>query len=392
MKTTIYVATHKEYTVQRVPGYVPVQVGAAINEKLPYAGDDTGDNISNKNPYYSELTAMYWAWKNDTDSDIIGTAHYRRYLLDSDKTILSVDRIESILKDYDVIATELNDVGGDGTVLSQYGSLHHGDDLLTVRKILEEKYPDYVEAFDEVMNGDRTHICNILIAKRELFDRYCTWLFGVLSEAEKLIDPSGYDNYNKRVFALMAERLQTVYFRAKALSVCEMMAGCTEEKTETRETREHAESLISRHEYDELLPFLQRAYNDRPDMFLWTSDITGRLSNLLLLGEIYNAEVGAGAKSGCFEGGNLAGELYALLDKLKEIAGADMPDANAIAGVVLEYDLSPVFLMMTVLSDRPQEYLLQAYTGLAESFASMGDNVRTALYAQLAIQFIGNNT
>ena len=41
--------------------------------------DDEGDNISQKNKTYCELTAQYWAWKNE-DADYYGFFHYRRYL------------------------------------------------------------------------------------------------------------------------------------------------------------------------------------------------------------------------------------------------------------------------------------------------------------------------
>ena len=40
--------------------------------------DDEGDNISNKNKTYCELTAQYWAWKN-MEADYYGFFHYRRY-------------------------------------------------------------------------------------------------------------------------------------------------------------------------------------------------------------------------------------------------------------------------------------------------------------------------
>ena len=48
----------------------PIQVGAALaGKKLPgIRHDDEGDNISDKNKSYCELTAQYWAWKNEEAS------------------------------------------------------------------------------------------------------------------------------------------------------------------------------------------------------------------------------------------------------------------------------------------------------------------------------------
>ena len=69
---------------QRVPAHPllhPVQVGAALaQDHFPgFAHDDAGENISQKNRSYCELTAHYWAWKN-VEADCYGFSHYRRYL------------------------------------------------------------------------------------------------------------------------------------------------------------------------------------------------------------------------------------------------------------------------------------------------------------------------
>ena len=81
-KIKILVACHKPCDVISNDVYMPIHVGRAVSkykdEMAHMTGDDTGDNISEKNPYYSELTALYWAWKNLRDVEYIGLCHYRR--------------------------------------------------------------------------------------------------------------------------------------------------------------------------------------------------------------------------------------------------------------------------------------------------------------------------
>ena len=74
----VIVATHKKYSFPNDKMYMPIQVGAKLNEDLGYQKDSIGYNISEKNPYYCELTALYWAWKN-LETDYLGLVHYRRY-------------------------------------------------------------------------------------------------------------------------------------------------------------------------------------------------------------------------------------------------------------------------------------------------------------------------
>ena len=75
----IIVATHKSFEMpQNKELYLPVHVGCQGKDDLGYQGDNTGENISQLNPYYCELTGLYWAWKN-LDCDYLGLVHYRRY-------------------------------------------------------------------------------------------------------------------------------------------------------------------------------------------------------------------------------------------------------------------------------------------------------------------------
>ena len=71
-KIKILVASHKPDTVYKDDIYTPIHVGRSVSkfksEMGHLLGDNTGNNISEKNPYYCELTAQYWAWKNlDTE-------------------------------------------------------------------------------------------------------------------------------------------------------------------------------------------------------------------------------------------------------------------------------------------------------------------------------------
>jgi hypothetical protein len=65
---------------------VPLQVGAAGTDvRVADLTDDTGDNISERNGNYSELTGLYWIWKNRMKNQYYGAdcyyglAHYRRF-------------------------------------------------------------------------------------------------------------------------------------------------------------------------------------------------------------------------------------------------------------------------------------------------------------------------
>ena len=86
----VIVATHKPYEMPSDKLYLPVHVGAAGKESIGYQRDDEGDNISNLNPYFCELTGFYWAWKN-LKEDYIGLVHYRRLFTMNGRTLTESD-------------------------------------------------------------------------------------------------------------------------------------------------------------------------------------------------------------------------------------------------------------------------------------------------------------
>lgn len=229
MDIKILVAAHKKYWMPDDSVYLPIQVGAALHPALGYVPDNTGDNISAKNPNYCELTALYWAWKN-LDCEYIGLCHYRRYFghtihsKDVEKkksAIFTKVDYENLLKKYDVILPKKRNYYIE-TVRSQYEHAHFKKDLDETEKIIAEKYPSYSDAFTKVMNRRKLHILNMFVMKKELFNQYCNWLFDILFELEKRINISKYDVYEARIFGFMSERLFNVWLEQQNLKTCDV--------------------------------------------------------------------------------------------------------------------------------------------------------------------------
>ena len=164
--------------------------------------------------------------KNDK-SDIVGLTHYRRYFFKKHKNnklenVLSEKEIREILKEKDIIVPNSTFIIKHNAEKS-WEKTHIKKDYDECRKIIAEKYPDYVEAFEQFSKSRFLYICNMFIARKEIFDEYYKWLFDILFELEKRTDISNYDDYNKRLFGFMSERLFNVWLlKHKELKIQKM--------------------------------------------------------------------------------------------------------------------------------------------------------------------------
>lgn len=220
-KTEIWCLAHKQIDYD-IPSNT-LQCGAAVNPKAGgMIGDDTGDNISDKNLFYCENTGIYWIWKN-RKADIKGHYQYRRRLI--------VDNVEEILETNDVITCKPLILGC--TVYQQYYYCHNVYDLCLCEMVIKDFYPDYVEDWSKyIMGGHTLYYSNGFIAKREIYDAYCEWLFSILDEVwkrkgfkdiDELSDyvdnhpelyrfvPSRGAYYQKTIGGFLSERLFTLY-------------------------------------------------------------------------------------------------------------------------------------------------------------------------------------
>lgn len=233
-KTAILIAMHKQYAYPDCEPYFAIQVGAENKEKFLQRADDTGDNISGKNPYYCELTALYWAWKN-LDANAIGLVHYRRYFKGNlkfnvngkTKGVLSREECEKLLAKSDVILPKKRKYYIE-TLYSHYAHTMYVEPLDITGEIIKEKYGDYYSEFLRLKKRRSAHMFNMAVMKKEVLGSYCEWVFDILSELEKRVEYSKFDAFHARFFGRVSELLLDVYINTKKIKFTEVKVASTE--------------------------------------------------------------------------------------------------------------------------------------------------------------------
>ena len=227
----ILVATHKKYKMPADTSvYLPIHVGCEGKEDLGFQGDNSGENISTLNPYYCELTGLYWAWRN-LDCDYLGLVHYRRYFtkitkrynesINIDDVILNRYEIEELLESSEVIVPKRRKYYIE-TLYSHYDHTFDGSHLDLARTIIEMKSPEYLPSFEKVMKQRSGYMFNMFIMKKELADDYFTWLFPILDSMYESMDLSGLTDFEARLFGRVSEILLNVWLDKNDLKIKEV--------------------------------------------------------------------------------------------------------------------------------------------------------------------------
>ncbi len=209
----VLVATHKAYKMPDDNMYLPIHVGKKDKCDIGFLGDNTGDNISDKNLSFCELTGLYWAWKN-LECDYIGLAHYRRHFkmkkynfIKKDKKfdyILSYDEAKRLLNKYRIILPKKRKYYIE-TLYSHYAHTHYAEHLDITKEIIQDKYPKYMTSFNKIMKSRSGYMFNMYIMDKSLSDEYCSWLFDILFELEKRIDTPELSLFQGRFYGRVSE-------------------------------------------------------------------------------------------------------------------------------------------------------------------------------------------
>lgn len=219
-KVTILVAAHKPYSMPDDSIYRPILVGAAQHANVPnehWLKDETGRNISQKNAHYNELTALYWAKYNLKDQEVIGLAHYRRFLgrkMSHQYTaLLTQSDIEQGLAQADVLLPKARNYWIE-TQAKHYLNAHAKRPLEVLSAVITKHYPRYQAAFEQVQASKKAHLFNMSIMRQADFQAYTDFMFGVLELVDDQLDYVQLTGEDQRALGFLGERLMDVWLIA----------------------------------------------------------------------------------------------------------------------------------------------------------------------------------
>jgi len=198
------VKNHRDKPLSKHPSLLPfersIQAGADLTAEFlaPFL-DNSGDNISKKNRQYSEMTATYWVWKN-TNHEWKGIEHYRRHLLINPR-LLSKD-IDAVLP--------LPYICYPNT-LAQFGRFVSKGVKNALLSSLQTLHPAQYDNYLSILNGQYQYTYNLVVAQREVFDDYCSFVFAILGLMESFSNKLP-EIATTRALSYAAEVLTSLYF------------------------------------------------------------------------------------------------------------------------------------------------------------------------------------
>ena len=182
------------------PFEVPIQAGAALaHGRAARLQDNTGENISQKNQQYCEMTAVYWVWKN-SQHEWTGIEHYRRRLLVEPGMLTG--GIDAILP--------LPYICYPNTV-AQFRRFVSEDVFQALLRALKALYPKEYDSYQKILYGPYQYTYNLVCAKRPVFCDYCQWFFSITEYMETMGEDVPEIKHT-RALSYVAEALTNLYF------------------------------------------------------------------------------------------------------------------------------------------------------------------------------------
>ncbi|MDD4839285.1 MAG: DUF4422 domain-containing protein [Clostridia bacterium] len=267
MKIKLLISYHKRSKILSDDILTPIHLGRVLaREKEENSddfkwmydnmiGDDTGENISAKNPSFNELTAIYWAWKNYDvlgAPDYIGFMHYRRHFVfrECSKLYFETPTIDdNYFKKVNYTEQNVNDMLSAcdfvtntphkrTSVYNHYKNAHDISELELVLELISEFYPDYTEAANTYVYGDKSYFYNMFIFPRDIFFRYAEWIFDILFKFESRLNDSSKRMFvSERLTGIFITKLLNEGYKAKSLPTMFITGKKPSLKTASNQTK-----------------------------------------------------------------------------------------------------------------------------------------------------------
>lgn len=249
---------YKEQEYLQNDACIPIQVG--YDETLVDMGiqkDNEGDCRAEKHPYYSELSGLYWIWKN-VNSEYKGLFHHRRAFTLRGESIstklyhmyrivrcvganffkykmffnlhqVRVNEIEYKKRILEFLECVKTDVLGKydmivpvpaffwPTCIRDYFSVIEYNIFNLVGDIIRRDWSCYEKFWNKTISGRSLYYANISIMRSDLFELYCTFMFGVFDKLEDLLIKDGFyislskEKFMSRRFGYLGELLTNTF-------------------------------------------------------------------------------------------------------------------------------------------------------------------------------------
>lgn len=190
----------------------PLLVGAegqAVYSAFPR--DDAYDgNVSRLNASLAEMTGVHWIWKEEPAVKYKGLCHYRRHFILSEEDIQSLGEA-----DIDALLTMPRYVPGGIKDMFLAETPVKKPVLESIYTVMDRLGSGDRQSFSEYLDGCFYFPNNMVVAKAELYDDYCRWIFPILMGMLEVDAETGYGHERDRHIAYAAELLTSYYFARK---------------------------------------------------------------------------------------------------------------------------------------------------------------------------------
>lgn len=174
----IFVCTHKNFE-------------QVVNNES-YKTIDTREIISGENElkdnFYSEFFSMFYVERKINFKKYIGFCHYRRYFEFMD----NIPDLDGVFSKSEIIAVK--PITFKNTVREQYAVCHNIEDLYILSGIIGEMYPNYIDAWNNFLDGHLMFPYNMFIMKSDEFKEYIRFIKNILDKYVKIV---GTDIYQR---------------------------------------------------------------------------------------------------------------------------------------------------------------------------------------------------